>query len=67
MARAEEIRAPYLDLLRRMLETPVLVDDFPTRPSIPTEPAPRPAVVVRLVIGEEERRLEAVAANPTSA
>ena len=59
--RAEEIpAAPYLDLLRRMLETPVLVDEV--RPPVvdPSEPAPRRAVVVRLVIGEEERRLEAV-------
>jgi hypothetical protein len=59
--RAEEIpAAPYLDLLRRMLETPVLVDEVPPPLVDPTEPAPRPAVVVRLVIGEEERRLEAV-------
>ena len=59
--RAEEIpAAPYLDLLRRMLETPVLVDEVPPPVVDPTEPAPRLAVVVRLVIGEEERRLEAV-------
>jgi hypothetical protein len=59
--RAEEIpAAPYLDLLRRLLETPVLVDELTTPAVDPTEPAPRLAVVVRLVIGEEERRLEAV-------
>ena len=59
--RAEEIpAAPYLDLLRRVLETPVLVDEVPPPAVDPTEPAPRLAVVVRLVIGEEERRLEAV-------
>jgi hypothetical protein len=59
--RAEEIpAAPYLDLLRRMLETPGLVDQLPPPALDPTEPAPRLAVVVRLVIGEEERRLEAV-------
>ena len=59
--RAEEIpAAPYLDLLRRMLETPVLVDEVPPPVVDPSEPAPRRAVVVRLVIGEEERRLEAV-------
>jgi hypothetical protein len=59
--RAEEIpAAPYLDLLRRMLETPVLVDELPAPAVDPTEPAPRLSVVVRLVIGEEERRLEAV-------
>ncbi len=59
--RAEEIpAAPYLDLLRRMLGTPVLVDELPPRAVNSTEPAPRQAVVVRLVIGEEERRLEAV-------
>jgi len=59
--RAEEIPvAPYLDLLRRLLETPVLVDELPTPAVDPTEPAPRLAVVVRLVIGEEERRMEAV-------
>ena len=34
--RAEEIpAAPYLDLLRRVLETPVLVDEFPRQSSIP--------------------------------
>ena len=59
--RAEEIpAAPYLDLLRRMLETPIMVDDLPPPAVDSTEPAPRLAVVVRLVIGEEERRLEAV-------
>jgi hypothetical protein len=59
--RAEEIpTAPYLDLLRRMLETPVLVDELPSPAVDPNEPAPRVAVMVRLVIGEEERRLEAV-------
>lgn len=59
--RAEEIpTAPYLDLLRRMLEMPVLVDELPPPAVDPNEPAPRLAVVVRLVIGEEERRLEAV-------
>jgi len=59
--RAEEIpAAPYLDLLRRVLETPVLVDEVPPQVVDPAEPAPRLAVVVRLVIGEEERRLEAV-------
>ena len=59
--RAEEIpTAPYLDLLRRMLETPVLVDELPSPAVDPTESAPRVAVMVRLVIGEEERRLEAV-------
>ena len=59
--RAEEIpAAPYLDLLRRMLETPILVDELPPPAVDPTEPGPRLAVVVRLVIGEEERRLEAV-------
>jgi len=59
--RAEEIpAAPYLDLLRRMLEALILVD-APSLPAVDsTEPAPRSAVVVRLVIGEEERRLEAV-------
>jgi hypothetical protein len=59
--RAEEIpAAPYLDLLRRILETPVLLDELPPPAVDPTEPAPRLSVVVRLVIGEEERRLEAV-------
>ena len=59
--RAEEIpTAPYLDLLRRMLETPVLVDELPPPAADSTAPAPRIVVVVRLVIGEEERRLEAV-------
>jgi hypothetical protein len=59
--RAEEIpTAPYLDLLRRVLEMPVLVDELPPPAVDPTEPGPRLAVVVRLVIGEEERRLEAV-------
>jgi hypothetical protein len=59
--RAEEIpAAPYLDLLRRILETPVLVDELPLPGVDPTGTASRLAVVVRLVIGEEERRLEAV-------
>lgn len=63
--RAEEIpTAPYLDLLRRMLEAPVLIDELPPRAVDPSESAPRLAVVVRLVIGEEERRLEAVRGDP---
>jgi hypothetical protein len=59
--RAEEIpAAPYLDLLRRVLDTPALVDEVPPQVVDPAEPVPRLVVVVRLVIGEEERRLEAV-------
>ena len=57
--RAEEIPAPpYLDLVRRLLEMPVLIDE-PPAPSSEVGGAPPEAVVVRLVIGEEERRLEA--------
>lgn len=57
--RAEEIAAaPYLDLLRRLLAMPALVSDAPA-----AETGAAQAVVVRLVIGEEERRLEAASGS----
>jgi len=58
--RAEEIPVPpYLDLVRRLLEMPVLIDEPPAG-AVEGGGAPPQAAFVRLVIGEEERRLEAV-------
>jgi hypothetical protein len=59
--RAEEIQlGPYLDMVRRLLETPAMLDESPPQAFDANAPGPRRAAVVRLVIGEEERRLEAL-------
>jgi hypothetical protein len=63
--RAEEIPlAPYLDLVRRLLDAPAVIDDVPAQPFDPNAAGPRRAVVLRLVIGDEERRLEALHGEP---
>jgi len=63
--RAEEIPlGPYLDLVRRLLDAPAFIDQVPAQMFDPNEPGPRHAAVVRLVIGEEERRLEALRGEP---
>jgi hypothetical protein len=59
--RAEEIPLPpYLDLVRRLLEWPALIGDFPAQPFDPNEPGAPRAVSARLVIGDEEWRAEAL-------
>jgi hypothetical protein len=63
--RAEEVPlGPYLDLVRRLLDAPAVVDDVAAQPFDPNAAGPRRAVVIRLVIGEEERRLEALGGPP---
>ncbi len=63
--RAEEIPTlPYLDLLRRLLDRPAALDDFPAQVIDLGEPGPRRAVALRLLIGDEERRLQAVRGEP---
>jgi tetratricopeptide (TPR) repeat protein len=63
--RAEEIPiGPYLDLVRRLLELPAVVEDVPAQAFDPNAPGPRRAAVVRLVIGDEERKLEALRDEP---
>jgi hypothetical protein len=63
--RAEEIPTPpYLELLRRLLDTPATFGDVPVQALEPAESGPRRAVALRLVIGDEERRIEAVRGEP---
>ncbi len=63
--RAEEIpMAPYIGLVGRLLDAPAVIDDLPAQTFDPNAPGPRHAVVLRLVIGEEERRLEALSGEP---
>ncbi len=63
--RAEEIPlGPYLDLVRRLLDTSAVLGHFPAQAFDPNEAGPRRAAVLRLIIGDEERRLEALRGEP---
>jgi len=63
--RAEEIPlAPYLDLVRRLLDASPVIEDPPGQSFDPNAAGPRRGVVLRLVIGEEERRVEALRGAP---
>jgi hypothetical protein len=63
--RAEEIAiGPYLDLVRRLLDSPDFLEDTPVQLWDPSDPGPRRMAVLRVVIGDEERRIEAVRGEP---
>jgi hypothetical protein len=55
----------YLGLLGRLLEAPVLAAEPAREAFDPDRPGPPRAVVVHLVVGDEERRLEAPAGAPS--
>jgi hypothetical protein len=60
-ARAGELSLEaYLDLVRRLLDDPAVLVDVPAQRFDPNAPGPRRAVTLRLVIGTEERALEAL-------
>jgi hypothetical protein len=63
--RAGEI-APdsYMDLVRRLLVAPELRAEFPAQEFDPNDAGPRRAVTLRLVIGDEERSLQALRGAP---
>jgi hypothetical protein len=59
--RAEEVPlAPYLEFVRRFLDEPALAQDFPAQAFDPNDPGPRRAAALRLVIGDEEWRADAL-------
>lgn len=59
--RAEEIpMASYLQFLRRLLDTPALLDDIEPQTFDANTPGPRRAAMIRIVIGGEERGLQAL-------
>jgi len=63
--RADEIRlAPYLDLIRQLLDGPIVTQEFPAQPLDPNAVGPRRAAVLRLVVGDEEWRAEALRGEP---
>jgi hypothetical protein len=66
--RAGEI-APgvYVALVMRLLDSPAVIADQPVQTFDPNAPGPRRAVSLRLVVGEEERALQALRGAPYEA
>ena len=59
--RAGEIdEAAYVALVSQLLDSPALLEESPPQILDPNEPGPRRAVVLRLVLGEEERVRQAL-------
>jgi len=54
----------YLHLVARLLDAPAVAANFPAQALDPNEPGPRRAVALRIVVGEEERRLQALRGAP---
>ena len=54
----------YVGLIAQLLESPALLDEFPPQILDPNEPGPRRAVVLRLVLGPEERVRQALRGEP---
>jgi len=54
----------YVGLVARLLESPALLDEFPPQSPDPNEPAPHRAVMLRLVLGPEERVRQALRGQP---
>ncbi len=64
-ARAGEVPAAvYLDLVGRVLDAPELRAELPFQSFDPNAPGPRQAVTLRLIIGDEERSLQALHGEP---
>lgn len=63
--RAGEVApAVYVDLVRRLLDTPAFAQDIPTQAFDPNAPGPRRSATLRLIIGDEERSLQALRGAP---
>jgi hypothetical protein len=63
--RAGEIEeSAYLGLVSQLLDSPALLEEWPPQVLDPNEPGPRRAVVLRLVLGEEERVRQALRGEP---
>lgn len=54
----------YVGLVARLLESPALLDESPPQILDPNEPGPRRAVMLRLVLGPEERVRQALRGEP---
>jgi hypothetical protein len=66
--RAGEIAMEvYLALVMRLLEAPAVIADHPIQVFDPNAPGPRRAVALRIVVGEEERGLQALRGAPYEA
>jgi hypothetical protein len=66
--RAGEIAMEvYLALVMRLLEAPAVIADHPAQVFDPNAPGPRRAVALRIVVGEEERGLQALRGAPYEA
>jgi hypothetical protein len=66
--RAGEIdEADYVGLVSQLLDSPALLEERPPQLVDPNEPGPRRAVILRLVVGEEERVRQALRGEPYGA
>ena len=54
----------YLHLVARLLDAPAVAANFPAQAFDPNEVGPRRAVALRLVVGEEERWIQALRGAP---
>ena len=54
----------YLRLVARLLDAPAVAANFPVQAFDPNEVGPRRAVALRIVVGEEERRIQALRGTP---
>jgi hypothetical protein len=66
--RAGEIdEADYVGLVSQLLDSPALLEEWPPQLLDPNEPGPRRSVMLRLVVGEEERVRQALRGEPYEA
>ena len=54
----------YLRLVARLLDAPAVAANIPAQAFDPNEVGPRRAVALRIVVGEEERRIQALRGAP---
>lgn len=66
--RAGEIdETAYVGLVSQLLDSPALLEESPPQVLDPNEPGPRRAVMLRLIVGEEERVRQALRGEPYEA
>jgi hypothetical protein len=66
--RAGEIdEAAYQGLVSQLLDSPALLEEWPPQVMDPNEPGPRRAVMLRLIVGGEERVRQALRGEPYDA
>jgi hypothetical protein len=66
--RAGEIdEAAHVGLVSQLLDSAALLEEWPPQALDPNEPGPRRAVMMRLVVGEEERVRQALRGEPYEA